>query len=302
MILRLFFLLVLIIPRYGLAQASFKAGWNTYQTGMLIREYGYNYANNDTGKLTLTDSSMILLSPDSLVTLTISFPFREKSVYKKIHYFNEKKQIARIEEYKDENLLVARDWRYDDKGRKVLHTEENKVAGNNFRKTYDYSVDKKTGDVLVSETSQFNGRVEFYTKSYYDKKNMKYKEIRLNDNNRDVVHIESFFYGENGKLKSRSVYFPEWKVTKHFEEKEGNMPDGCTKSLPVGTAEKITISGRLSFMRRLLVRNMVLLSSPDCEHFCYTYKNYTTCEIVVSTTNNPANKRVLFRFKEKNPK
>ncbi len=297
----LFFFLT-VTPWYLSAQASFKAGWNTYQTGTLTHEYVYSYTNNDTNKLILTDSLLILASPDSLVTVTISVPFRQRSVFKKIHYFNEKKQVARVEEYKDENLMVSREWRYDDKNRKISHLEENKVSGSTYRKTYDYATDKKNGDIIVTETSQYNGRTEFYTKSYYDKHSVKYKEVRLNDNNKDVVHIETFFYNEQGKLKERSVYFPEWKVTKRFEEKEGSIPLACCKCLPVGTAEKITIPGRLSFIRRLLVRNMAFLSNSDCPEFEYTYKNFTTCDIIVSTTSNPANKKVIFRYKEKNPK
>jgi hypothetical protein len=295
-------LFLIITPTLLPAQSSFKAGWNTYQTGTLTQEYVYTLTNNDTTKLVLTDSLKILASPDSLVTLTVTFPVREKSVYKKIHFFNDKKQIARVEEYKDDNLLIARDWRYDEKNRKISHVEENKVSGSVFRKTYDYVTDKKNGDIIVSEISQFNGRTEFYTKSYYDKKGVKYKEVRLNDNNKDVVHIETFFYNDQGKLKERSVYFPEWKVTKRFQEKEGSIPLACSKCLPVGTAEKITIAGRLSFIRRLLVRNMAFLSNGECPQFEYTYKNFTTCDIIVSTTNNPANKKVIFRYKEKTPR
>ena len=106
-------------------------------TAATIHEYIYTFNNNDTAKLVLTDSLLILLSPDSLVTLTVNFPFREKSIYKKIHYFNDKKQIARIEEYKDDNLLITNEWKYDEKNRKSYHYEDNKVTGNIFKKTYD---------------------------------------------------------------------------------------------------------------------------------------------------------------------
>jgi len=133
----IFFLIFLVGRNYLLAQPTFKAGWNTYQTAAIIHEYNYSYSNNDTARLTPTDSVKILLSPDSLVTLTVTFPARDKSVYKKIHYFNEKKQVARIEEYKDENLTLTKEWRYDDKNRKNYYYEDNKLKGNNFRKTYD---------------------------------------------------------------------------------------------------------------------------------------------------------------------
>ena len=282
-----------------LAQATFKAGWSTYPTAMIIHEYAYTLPNNDTAKLSLTDSDKIFISPDSLVTVTLSYPFRDKSVYKKIHYFNDKKQIARTEEYKDDNLLISNEWRYDDKNRKNFHYEDNKVTGNNFRKTYDYATDKKTGDIIVSENSYYNGRIEFYTKTYYDKHSVKYKEVRLNDNNKDVVHVESFFYGENGKLKERSVYFPEWKVTKKFEEKEGSQLPACYKSMPVGTAEKITIPGKVPVMKRLIARAMPLLMKPECDQFEYTFKNFTNCDIVISNSNLANTKKVVFRYKEK---
>lgn len=294
----IFILLFLAVTSGIVAQPVFKAGWNTYKTGTITREYAYNF-NNDTAKLSFIDSTLILTSTDSLVTMTLHYPPRDKSVYKTVHYFNEKKQILKTEEYKDENMTMSYEWRYDAKNRKEYYVEDNKVSGNNFRKTYDYFNDKKSGDNIVTETSYYNGRVEFYTKSYYDRKSVKYKEVRLNDNNKDVVHIETFYYGDNGKLKQRSVYFPEWKVTKKFDEKEGNMQPKCAKCLPVGTAEKILLPTKVAFIKRLLGRNKALLSDPECDQFEYIFKNFTNCEIIVSTTNVNNAKKVLFRYKEK---
>ena len=282
--------------------STFKGGWNTYQTATLIHQYTYVYSANDTSKMTMTDSAMIFISPDSLVTLTVTFPMREKSVYKKVQYFNESKLIVRTEEYKDENLMVMNEWKYDDKHRKTYHFEDNKINGNNYRKTYDYSTDKKTGDVIASECSYFNGRIEFYTKEYFNKKNVKYKEVRLNDNNRDVVHVENFYYGENGKLKERSVYFPEWKVTKKFEEKGGNVAPECYRALPVGTAERITIAGKVPFIKRLIARNQFLFTNPECQVFEFTFRNFLNCDIVIKSDGQSVNRNVVFKYKEKNPK
>src|SRR5205814_1785822 len=140
-------------------------------------------------------------------------------LHKTIHYFNNKKHIIKTEEYKGgDNLVLVNEWKYDEKDRKAFYSEDNKVNGKSYKKNYTYSTDKKSGETVVTESSYFNGRIEFYTKSYYDKKGMMYKEVRLNDNNKDVVHIESFTYGENGKVKERTVYFPEWRVTKKFQE------------------------------------------------------------------------------------
>jgi hypothetical protein len=293
------FILLFFLVTSGIrAQPVFKAGWNTYKTGTITHEYTYNF-NNDTSKLLLVDSSVVLITMDSLVTMTIHSPFRDRSIYKTVNYFSEKKQILKTEEYKDENLTMLYEWRYDARNRKEYYFEDNKVTGNNFRKTYDYYNDKKTGDNIVTESSYYNGKIEFYTKTYYDKKNVKYKEVRLNDNNKDVVHIESFFYGDNGKLRERSVYFPEWKVTKRFTEKEGNMLPKCDKCLPVGTAEKISLSTKVAFIKRLLGRYKALLTDPGCDQFEYIFKNFTNCEIIVSTTNADNMKKVLFRYKEK---
>jgi len=59
-------------------QNTFKAGWNTYNAATVIHEYTYSYTYTDSIKLTLTDSSQVFVTADSMVTLTVNFPFREK--------------------------------------------------------------------------------------------------------------------------------------------------------------------------------------------------------------------------------
>ncbi len=291
------FLLAFAMP--VMAQKTFKAGWNTYNTGTITHEYTYNYNTMDSLRLFPSDSAVILTSTDSLAIMHIAFPYHDKSAYKTVTYLNIKKQVIKTEEYKDDNLQLTKEWTYDDKNRKTHSVEDNKVSGNNYRKSFDYSIDKKTGEMEVHECSYFNGKIEFYTKSYYNKENQKTKEVRLNDNNKDVVHIESYTYGENGHVKERSVYFPEWKVTKKFEEKDGNLLPKCCRAFPVGTNEKPMISTRVLFIKRLLVRNAALLNSVDCTDFEYTFRNFTTCDIIVSTTNMHNTRKVVYRFKEK---
>jgi hypothetical protein len=293
----IFTLIFLVFTSVIWAQTTFKAGWNTYKTATISHEYTYNY-NNDTAKISLTDSIQVLATTDSSVTMTIKYPNHDRSVYKTINYFNSKKQILKTEEYKDENMTISYEWKYDDKNRKNYYYEDNKVSGNNYRKTYDYTTDKKNGDIIMSECSYYNGKIEFYTRTFYDKKSVKYKEIRLNNNNKDIVHVENYYYGENGKLKERSVYFPEWKVTKKFQEKEGNMAPKCARCLPVGTAEKISLLAKMPFIKRLLARNQALLSDPECDQFEYTFKNFTNVEIIVSSVPG-SSKKVTFRYKEK---
>ncbi len=156
------------------AQPTFKVGWNTYKTGIITHQYTYKYTYSDSTILSLIDTMQILATSDSLVTCCIHTPMHERYVYKTADFRNVKKQIIKTEEYKDENLVTNKEWKYDDKNRKNYHIEENKVNGNNYKKTYEYGSDKKTGDFVISESSYYNGKIEFYTKSYYDKNSVKY--------------------------------------------------------------------------------------------------------------------------------
>ena len=280
------------------AQATFKAGWNTYKTSLIIREYTYNYSSKDSVRLYITDSTITYATADSSVTMTVDYPVHEKSVFKTVDYFNPKKQLIKQEEYKGEELLVSSEWKYDEKGRKSYHYEDNRSKGSNIRQNYDYS-NEKNGDVIITESQYYNGKIEYYTKYYYDKKSVKYKEVRLNDNNKDVIHIESYTYGENGKVKERSVYFPEFKVTKKFDERGGYELPKCFRSLPMGTAEKVNIHTRISFIKKLLARVQPILADKECEEFEYKFSNYTNCEIIVSSTKMTNLRQLVFRYKER---
>jgi len=172
-----------------LAQPSFKVGWNTYKTGMITHQYTYSYTYTDSTVLQLTDTLTILTSTDSLVSVSIHTPMRGRNVYKTADYLNPRKQLVKTEVYKDDALQSNNEWRYDDKNRKCLHVEENKLNGTMYKKTYDYSNDKKSGDMVITESAYYNGKIEFYTKTYCDKKNCKYKEVRLNDNTRGDLYL-----------------------------------------------------------------------------------------------------------------
>jgi hypothetical protein len=284
------------------AQSTFKAGWNTYNTGMVIHEFTYQLAYADSPRLSLVDSSHILVSADSLVTLAVNVPGNNKAVYyKTLHFLNTKKQLLKKEEYKGENLVELNQWTYDDKNRKSMHMEDNKLNGNIFKKLYDYTTDKKSGDFVITESAYFNGRVEFYTKSYYDKKLVKYKEVRLNDNNKDVVHIETYTYGDNGKVKERSVFFPEWKVTKKFQESGGTIPVKCYKVAPAGIADRPDLNAKAAYIKKVLSKNQRLLFDAECNEFEYKFICGTNCEMIVTTTKVNKMKQVVFRYKEKLP-
>ena len=293
------FLVLLTSAFCSYSQATFKAGWNTYQAGMIIHEYTYNYTFTDSFRLYLADSSVIYATADSMVTMQVGTHYRDNSIYKTIHTFNGKKQVTKTEEYKDENLQQSNEWRYDDKVRKTYQLEDNKLTGNSYKKNYDYSSDKKTGETIITESAYFNGKIEFYTKSYYDKENQKIKEVRLNDNNKDIIHVESYVYGENGKVKERSVYFPEFKVTKKFEEREGTLPVKCFRSMPMGTAEKINLHTRISFIKRFMTRMEPVIFDKDCDEFEYKFTNGSNCDIIVASTKINNAKKLTFRYKEK---
>lgn len=291
--------MIILTGASSYAQATFKAGWTTYNTKMIIHEYCYTFVHNDSVRLYLTDSTNIFVSPDSLVTVSLNYSVRDKAVMKTINYLNAKKQVLKTEEYKDDNLFEVNEWKYDDKNRKSIHIETNKMNGNVYRKTYDYSSDKKNNDFIVTESAYFNGKIEFYTKSYYDKNTVKYKEVRLNDNNKDVIHIETYTYGENGKVKERTVHFPEFKVTKKFSEPAGLGAAKCFRTLPVGIAEKVNPGTKIAYIKKVVLKNQPVINDADCKDYELKFTNFTNCDITLATTKVNNNKRLTYCYKEK---
>jgi hypothetical protein len=290
---------ILALPLTSIAQPTFKAGWNTYNTGMIIHECTYQLNQADSMKLSIADSTVVYVSTDSLVTLTVHYSPRERSTRKTARYLNIRKQLMKLEEYKDENLVESNDWKYDEMHRKIYHIIENKITGNSYRKNYDYSSDKKSGDIIITESSYENGKIEFYTRCYIDKNNVKYKEVRLNNNNKDVVHVETFIYGDNGKVKERSVYFTEWKVTRKFPEAAGAVPARCTRIMPMGMLEKPSMNNRIVFMKRVLAKNQSAFADNTCTEYEYKFTNLSNCEMIVTPLKSNKMKQVVFRFKQK---
>lgn len=278
---------------------TFKAGWKTYNLGMMIHEYTYNYTHTDSVRLYVTDSAKTYVSTDSMVAMAIVNKYKDKTEYKTINYLNNRKQIIKSEIFKDDVLQETNDWKYDDKNRVITHLKTNNIAGNSYKKTTDYTIDKKSGESVANECSYYNGKVEFYTRNYYNSKNQLYKEVRLNDNNKDIVHTETFVYGENGKVSERSVYFPEFKVTKKFEEPAGKIPPACFAMMPMGTLEKANLRTRIAYIKRVLQKNLKTINNPDCKSFEYTFTNKLNCIITVATTKVNNGKMVTYQFKEK---
>lgn len=281
------------------AQQTFKAGWKTYTAGAIIHEYTYNYTHTDSVRLSLADSAKTYVSADSSVVMTEAVRGRDANVYRTINYFNGRKLLLKSEDYKDDALQESNEWRYDEKGRKISHIRTNALTGNVYKKMYDYTQEKKTGETMTLESSYYNGKIEFYTKMYFDQANRMYKEVRLNDNNKDIIHVENYSYGENGKVKERSVYFPEFKTTKKFEEPAGNIPAKCFGVRPVGTLEKVNPMMKVPYIRRVIAKNQAMLKDAGCKEFEYTFTNNVNCVITIATTKVADARVIRYKFKQK---
>jgi len=294
------FLLPFIISLTTAAQAqrTFKAGWNTYTASLIIHEYTYSCTIDDSVRLAMSDSAQIMCTADSSVVMCANMRLRDNATTKTIHYFNGQKKCTKTEEYKGDNLVMVREWRYDEKGRKLGSVEDNKASGKSYKRNYEYATDKKTGDQVVTEVQYYNGRAEFYTKSYYDKKGVKYKEVRLNDNNKDVIHIESYTYAQNGKVKERTVYFPEFKVTKKFQEDAPDDLPKCAKTSALDPASRIFLPGKATYLRNFMRKVQAQISDPDCTRFEYKYANNWQ-EIMICTVKPNNATQVVLRCKER---
>lgn len=281
------------------AQNTFKVGWNTYKAGFVTYEYTYSLSITDSIRLRVEDSTIIVTTADSSVSQATHQPFREKTVYRTATFRNSKKQIVKTEDYKDDLLKDIIEYRYDDKGRVVFWQRDNRNSGVVTKKIYDYGTDKKTGEQVVSENSYINGRIEFYTKSYHDKSNKKYKEVRLNDNNKDVIHIETYSYGPAGQIQERTVYFPEFKVTKKFKEVDGDIMAKCYSIFPLGTLEQPSQHNRLHYCKKIVQKNSKLLNDLECPVFEYKFSNRRNCDIFIRTTKVNSGRQLVFRYSDR---
>ena len=166
------------------------------------------------------------------------------------------------------------------------------------KEVFSNSFDKINGDLIIEVTSYVGEKVEFYSREYYDKSNRKYKEVRLNDNKKDVLHTESYTYNEAGKLVSRSVYFKEFNVTKTYKEPEVTEAPKCFRNFPLPLTERISYGNRLAFLKNFLQKNQVLILDKDCREFDYNFKSYN-CEIEVKTNKNTQSRQLKVTVREK---
>jgi hypothetical protein len=67
----------------------------------------------------------------------------------------------------------------------------------------------------------------------------------------------------------------------------------------MGTAEKINLHTRISFIKRFMTRMQATVSDRDCDEFEYKFTNATNCEIIVASTKVNNAKKLIFRYREK---
>jgi hypothetical protein len=294
------FLIVLLLSSgiiCSLAQSTFNGGWGVYKTGSLTRMYTYTYDIRDSVQLALTDSTQIFASPDSAVIMTINYSLHDKFFYKTTNYAGKNKLVYKSEHYKGNTMQSVDEWKYDLKNRPIYHSENSKVNGATYIKTYTYEPDNATGGQIITENAYYNGKVEFYTMDYYDRKNIRYKEIRLNDNKSATVHVETYQYDANGRLKLRQVYFPEFKVTKKFNMGNDQDYTKCFKQISVPD-EVVNAANKELFLKRQLLKYKAILTDKDCKELEYIL-NSRGYKITVTKSKADNKKTVSFSIIDK---
>jgi hypothetical protein len=283
---------------FASAQITFNTGWKDVPVGYITYEYNYNYSYKDSFKFYFEDSSRTFTTPDSLISMTQHYG-EPGNAFKTVNYYSTNKLLTKREEYRGTTMLETNEWKYDDKQRLTFHAKDDKANGKSFKETYKYQ-QEKDGGYVIEECASTNGKVMFYTKDYYNSKNVKYKEVRLNDNNQDVVHVETYHYDDSGWLVERSVFFPEFKVTKKFPNTEERMPVKCYRVLPIpGDPIKLPIVSKTALLKRVLTKELPVLLDKACRQFKYRFTNHTNCDIVVSPTGSNNMYKAVLRIKVK---
>lgn len=286
-------LLLLAFENDTHAQTSFTADFKTYNIATIIKEYRYNYQISDAISTSFIDSTVTWVGPDSLVTLSIDYP----SDHRTINYLNKKKQVLKTEYMRGETLMNYKVWRYDSFNR-ITYYEVKQIAapGQSYIKTFHFDNKKTAEGSSETEYSYFNGKQEFATTSYFDKKNVKQKEVRVNGGGL-TIHIETYRYDTHGRLRERSIYFPEYRTTKNFAESVGPDPK-CMKQFLL-PKEIVTEANREKIITRELTKYKKPLLDKDCDNLEYKVSN-TACEITISKEKE-SNKIVIFKTLERKP-
>jgi hypothetical protein len=274
------------------AQNGMTVGKDKLPVGYVTHQYIYELTYKDSARLSLIDSVLILATKDSLFVEERNSPSGSGNVLVTDTWLNKQKKVLTTEESKNNVVNMTKEWSYDATGMTaVSYSENNREKGAVHREVYSKSTDRINGDVIIDITSYAGDKVEFYSKAYYDKSNRKYKEVRLNDNKKDVLHTENYTYNEAGKLVSRSVYFKEFNVTKTYKEPEAIESPKCYKNFPLQLPDRMGYANRLVLLKSFLQKNQATLQDKDCPEFEYNYKSFN-CELQVKT-NKAATMRLL---------
>ena len=270
-----------------------------YTVAMVQREFLYEVVGKDSAVLKLLDSAVSYSTSDSSVYMRVSYVLGGGAASKEVGFHNEKRQQVRLVKYIGEAEVGESTWEYEANGsRKMSLVEDDKLKGVVRKETYEYSNDRINGDQIVTVTKQIGGRVEGFLKEYYDKSGRKYKEVKLADNKKDVVHTESFFYGENGKLRSRSIYFNEFKVTKDFKEAGGDEPEKCTKNFALVLSERPNVATKEAILRTFINKNKALITDKDCAAYDFTFKS-PACDINLKNSPKSGAKQATIVIRER---
>ena len=287
-------MLVLLMSLHCGAQSTFQSGWKTYKTGTLAKQYDYSFDFGDSVRLAFLDSIATFASTDSSVTVSIENAPKSKPT-RTVNYLNSKKQVVKCEYYVGDALYKVNLWHYDTFNRITYFSyAETKAPVHNYVRTYSYQAEKTAEGTLEIERSSYNGKPEFTTEHYFNKKHMPLKDIRMNDVHQ-IEHIETFKYDANGHLKERSIFFPEFGVTKHFEEKHADTK--CIKNIPLGK-EHVPPAARELYMKRLVARNKLAFLSDDCPDLEYTFSN-GAIDIVVTKEKEHNRRKISFTTRER---
>lgn len=252
------------------SQASFKVLFKTYPTGSIQRIYDYDYAFKDDVVFWLLDSSVRYISKDSMVILTINYPVKEKWT-QTVDYLNAKKQIVKTEHFIQDYLYKTTEWKYDTQNHVTYHAEIEKDSKiKSYTRCYSFDIKKTPEGCTEVEHCSLNGKQEFTTFNYYDKKHNIQKQVRENDAHK-AMHIETYNYSSTGKLLSREVFFPEFGVTKYYKETWWDTK--CYKAIPY-TGDLITVENKEQALRKELLRNKIFLQTNECENMEYTLNNF----------------------------
>jgi hypothetical protein len=293
-----FFVCCLFVGLGAVGQKQFKVGDKMLNAASVQREFYYEVVGKDSAVVKLNDSAVSYATADSAVCMRMNYVVGGGLPTKEVALRNEKRQLLKLTHYVGDNVINESSWEYEAGGlRKISMVEDDKSKGVVRKEGYEYSNDKINGDQIITVTKYNGGKVEGYLKQYFDKGGRKYKEVQIADNKKDVVHTETFYYAENGKLRSRSIYFNEFKVTKDFVESGGDEPEKCTKNFALALSDKPTSANKDAVLRTFINKNKALMTDKDCNFYDYTFKS-PGCDINLRNSPKSGAKQATIIIRE----